>query len=435
MILPLMVCCILLPTAFPATAQDVALRSDALYWLTTTPNLGVTLSFGDRWESSFAVGYNPFKFPSWTNERGVDQNPKLMHWLLAAEAGYRFGRLARGEANALCRRRHLIAADLFGGEYNAGAIRFIPALKLHRYDGWAVGAGLRYGYRIPLGKRWAFEPSAGVAYLHLGYDKYWNGRCGRLIKSGRRNCLIPQISLTFLYTIPKSTRRNKGADAVYDAPADIPISPAPQERRGEPGDSVREQKRVSEPGECSQSLCGERSECIAFAESVESAENATRRESFSVTFPVDKAELSAYFASNKVELSRLDSLITSLSPEEIASVRIKGFASPEYKSLHNRNLSSRRAQSAVEYLALRFGLHADCEVCGEDWDGLESLLAESSLPAEEKSEVRRILQSPDKEEVKRRLQGLRGGAPLRRLCREIYPQLRRAQIEIVYIIK
>lgn len=430
MILPLMVCCILLPTAFPATAQDVALRSDALYWLTTTPNLGVTLSFGDRWESSLGFGYNPFKFPSWTNERGVEQNPKLMHWLLAAEAGYRFGRPARGEANALCRRRHLIAADLFGGEYNAGAIRFIPSMKLHRYDGWAVGAGLRYGYRIPIGERWAFEPSAGVSYLHLRYDKYWNGRCGRLIKSGRRNCLIPQISLTFLYSIHRSAPKCLGrqpdevASAYYADQQSSSQSSSPT-ADSQPATQSADPQSAKLPAADPQPITDSDSVTAPVCDTV----------SFTLYFPVDKAELQPAFSSNADELSRLDSLITSLSPEEIASVSIKGFASPEYKSLHNRNLSSRRAQSGAEYLALRFGLHADCEVCGEDWNGLESLLAESSLPAEEKSEVRRILQSPDKEEVKRRLQGLRGGAPLRRLCREIYPRLRRAQIEIVCIIK
>ena len=40
-------------------------------------------------------------------------------------------------------------------------------------DGF-YGAGLSYGYVLPIGKRWGAEFTVGVGYVHAKYDKYYN---------------------------------------------------------------------------------------------------------------------------------------------------------------------------------------------------------------------------------------------------------------------
>ena len=43
-----------------ADAQQVALKTNALYWATTTPNLGLEIGLGQRTSLDFMAGYNPF---------------------------------------------------------------------------------------------------------------------------------------------------------------------------------------------------------------------------------------------------------------------------------------------------------------------------------------------------------------------------------------
>ena len=43
-----------------ADAQKVAVKTNSLYWLTTTPNAGFEFALGDRWTFEIAGGYNPW---------------------------------------------------------------------------------------------------------------------------------------------------------------------------------------------------------------------------------------------------------------------------------------------------------------------------------------------------------------------------------------
>ena len=51
-------------------------------------------------------------------------------------------------------------------------------LKNHRYQGYAVGAGLAYGYAIPLATHWNLELEAGIGYVYSWYDMYQCKSCG-----------------------------------------------------------------------------------------------------------------------------------------------------------------------------------------------------------------------------------------------------------------
>lgn len=42
-----------------ASAQKVAVKSNALYWATATPNLGFEFAMSDRWTFELEGGYNP----------------------------------------------------------------------------------------------------------------------------------------------------------------------------------------------------------------------------------------------------------------------------------------------------------------------------------------------------------------------------------------
>ena len=78
---------LLLVMAFPAAlnAQKVGLKTNALYWATTTPNIGFEVGMGDRFTFYLDGGYNP-----WTLNKDVEINRKARHFLVSPEFRYWF---------------------------------------------------------------------------------------------------------------------------------------------------------------------------------------------------------------------------------------------------------------------------------------------------------------------------------------------------------
>lgn len=164
-----LLCAILLLSGVRVMAQKVSVKSNVAYLATTTPNLGVEVRLADHWSLSASGSYNPFLFPQWEDDSGNLYNPKLIHWTVAPEVKYWF-----------CRAYERSFVGLHGiyGAFNVGGIPFIDKLKETRYDGYAYGGGISYGYEWAIGGRWGLELSAGVGYLHLVYDKCDAFVCG-----------------------------------------------------------------------------------------------------------------------------------------------------------------------------------------------------------------------------------------------------------------
>ena len=136
-----------------ANAQDIAAKTNLLYWSTTTPNLSLEFGLGQRTTLDLTGAYNP-----WTLDK--DKNKKIKHWLVMPEFRY-----------WLCERYNGHFFGLHSGYafYNISGVR-IPfqskSTKDHRYQGWATGVGLSYGYCLDSGQ--ALEPrSHDRPGLHL----------------------------------------------------------------------------------------------------------------------------------------------------------------------------------------------------------------------------------------------------------------------------
>lgn len=154
---------------FGARAQSVALRTNLLYWGTTTPNAGLDLRLADRWSVTLQGGHNPFRFPQWKDAEENVYNPKLLHWGVMPEVKY-----------WPCRTYERSYIGLHGlyGQFNIGGLRMIDRLSRVRYEGYAYGAGLSYGYHFALGKRWGLELSLGAGYARLFYRRCDAYVCG-----------------------------------------------------------------------------------------------------------------------------------------------------------------------------------------------------------------------------------------------------------------
>ena len=73
---------LLLVMSFPCAvnAQKVGLKTNALYWATTTPNLGIEVGMGERFTFYLDGGYNP-----WTLSKDASINRKTKHFRLTCK--------------------------------------------------------------------------------------------------------------------------------------------------------------------------------------------------------------------------------------------------------------------------------------------------------------------------------------------------------------
>ena len=164
----------------------MALKTNLLYWATTTPNLGAEVSFAKKHSVQLFYGFNPWKASS---------GKSIRHWVLQPEYRYWFCESLNG---------WFLGGHLMGGEFNAGNVDLpfglVKSLKDRRYEGWYAGGGVTVGYQWPISRHWNFEASVGVGYDYIKYDKFECGVCGEQLKSGHSNYFGPtKAALSFLY--------------------------------------------------------------------------------------------------------------------------------------------------------------------------------------------------------------------------------------------
>lgn len=150
-------------------AQVTGIKTNVLYLATASPNIGVEWPMGRHWTGTLSCGYNPFRLGTVRDSDGNAINSKLHHWLGSGEVRYWFCEKFVGWNMGI---------NAFGGEYNAGGISFIPALKEDRFEGWGAGAGITIGYQVPLSPRWGLDFSIGGGYVYTEYTKYEGCACG-----------------------------------------------------------------------------------------------------------------------------------------------------------------------------------------------------------------------------------------------------------------
>ena len=158
--------------ASAAQAQKAAIKTNLLYDATLSVNAGIEIGLAPKWTLDLSGNYN-----GWT----VNEH-KWKHWMAQPEARYWFCDRFMG---------HFMGFHAIGGQYNFGNLKnnvsflgsdFSP-LTDYRYQGWAVGGGVAYGYAWVLGKHWNFELELGVGYIYTRFDKFECGECGEKVAS------------------------------------------------------------------------------------------------------------------------------------------------------------------------------------------------------------------------------------------------------------
>lgn len=160
-----------------------AIKTNALYWATTTANLGFEVGLSKKLTLDVSGNYNPWEFAN---------NKQIKHWLVQPELRY-----------WLCERfyGHFFGLHAHYAEANVSNLN-IFGLGDYRYQGNIYGAGISYGYQWILNKRWSMEATVGVGYARLNFDKYNCGTCGSKIGKEHKNYFGPtKIALSIIYVI------------------------------------------------------------------------------------------------------------------------------------------------------------------------------------------------------------------------------------------
>ncbi len=159
-----------------------SVKTNALYWLTTTPNMGLEVALGKKITLDLSGTYNPWSF---------GDNKKIKHWLVQPEFRYWGGERFNG---------HFFGVHGLYGKFNAGGIKML-GLDKYRYEGSFHGGGISYGYQWILGKRLNLEATIGIGYARFEYDKHEYQTGGKFIKKGEKDYIGPTkagISLVYI---------------------------------------------------------------------------------------------------------------------------------------------------------------------------------------------------------------------------------------------
>lgn len=183
-----MVVIMLLMGAQRSFAQSIALKTNALYWATTTFNAGAEIRVAPKWTVGLTAGYNPFTYSDNTKLKHVLIEPEARYWLCSPYAG------------------HFIGANAIYSHYNVGNIDvpfgIFPELDDHRFQGDLGAIGLVYGYSWMLGRRWSIEAAIGLGIGVTHYKKYMCEVCGSQVDDHTRWLFMPtKLAISAIYYI------------------------------------------------------------------------------------------------------------------------------------------------------------------------------------------------------------------------------------------
>lgn len=172
-----------------AHAQHFAVKTNALYWATTSINAGAEVRIAPKWTLDVSASYNPFTFSGNKKLKHFAIEPEARYWLCAPFAG------------------HFVGADLLYTHYNAGGIKLpfgiYPDLADYRFQGDLGAVGLVYGYSWMLpNKRWSIEGVVGLGVGLTHHTQYACAVCGSKVGERTRGLFMPtKLALSIVYYI------------------------------------------------------------------------------------------------------------------------------------------------------------------------------------------------------------------------------------------
>ncbi|MCL1973728.1 MAG: DUF3575 domain-containing protein [Bacteroidetes bacterium] len=408
---------------YPKWAAKTNLLYDAAIM---TLNLGVEFKIANKMTLDIPINYNDWATnKSIFHHKGKGEELHNVQWknlLIQPELRYWTKQPFGG---------HFVGLHAHYATYGVGGLwnpPFSSHMHTHRFEGWLAGAGISYGYRHNFNGKWHIEGTVGFGYAYLSYAQYPCNHCGVKEKDVLKHYIGPtKIGINLVYGLgPKATKttKTKTAPPVRTAPV------APVEPVCPPPVIIVVPRQTPYTPQMGVSYLVPEAEAVKARAETGSAY---------LDYEVGRWNILPDFRNNAVELQRIHAKIREVyhDPDAtITSIVITGFASPEGSYSSNLTLSHRRALSLKEHLKAVYDFNEGLfkvTGSGEDWAGLDSLVASSSMMEKYRLlEVIRSMDNPDLKEI--RLRGLFGGYPYQFIKNELYPKLRRSDYRINYTV-
>ena len=160
--------------AAKGNAQTVAIKTNLINDALLSPNIGVEVGLAPKWTVELTGEMNLWKVGSHSWKHAFIQ-PEARYWFCQRFAG------------------HFVGVHALGGVYNFGNLglnfKFLGSdfrkLLHERYQGWAAGAGIVYGYAWPVHKHWNIEAALGIGWLYTRFDSYPCDVCGTKLQDNK----------------------------------------------------------------------------------------------------------------------------------------------------------------------------------------------------------------------------------------------------------
>ncbi|WP_455641264.1 DUF3575 domain-containing protein [Parabacteroides sp.] len=375
------------------------IKTNLLYDMTASLNLGAEFRTGDRTSLDLSAGWNPFTFSDNRKWKHILIQPEFRLWAKETFSGHFFGLHAHY------------------AYYNVGQLPHGPFSKYmadHRFEGWLTGAGVSYGYRWNFSRNWGMEATIGVGYAHLDYTKYKCETCGEKLGNETKNYFGPtKVGITLIYSFGGKKK------AAVPPPVQVIVQEPEQE----------EPVVIYEPQFKASYLVPE----------VEAVKQRSEAGHAYLDFAVGRSEIVSDFRNNVSELKKIYDLVETVKNDPdatITGITITGYASPEGSYDFNLMLSERRAFALKKQIKAIYGFSENwfnVSGRGEDWAMLDTLVTHSDMV--NKYAVLEIIRSMDDfDRRESRLKALAGGIPYLSMKTDLFPRLRRSDYELHYTV-
>lgn len=129
-----------------------AIKSNALYLAAGVSNIGGEYAFHPHWSVDLPLVYSPYTLARTYRMRFLYIQPEARYWLDRPMKGHFFG------------------VHLHAGVFNVS----LDNKNRYQSEKGFHGAGISYGYAMPLSRRWSMEFTVGVGYAFTKYCTYYN---------------------------------------------------------------------------------------------------------------------------------------------------------------------------------------------------------------------------------------------------------------------